>query len=226
MQRLDFNLSREDYTSMLSSNINDPNRINQWETDTEFNKITKDTSSLVDQIRLYMLYQLASHTSCLVDGDVAEVGVYKGGSAKLLGEVFKTNSIHLFDTFEGMPKVDSEKDFHKEGDFKASLLETQEYLKEYKNINFYKGLFPETAGPIEDKTFRFVHVDVDIYKSIYDCCTFFYQRMVPGGIIISDDYGCITCPGAKKGMDDFFDQVPETPIYLPRGQAFIVKIGG
>jgi hypothetical protein len=224
MQRQDFDLNREDYTKMLSSSINDPNRINQWEIDEAFKSLTDGTNSLVDQIRLYMLYQLATHANNILCGDVAEVGVYKGGSAKILAEVFSRKTLHLFDTFSGMPETDNEIDFHKEGDFLSSLEETQSYLRGHNNIKFYKGLFPATSGPVTNKRFCFVHIDVDIYKSIYDCCKFFYPRMAKGGIIISDDYGCITCAGAKRGMDDYFRDKPETPIYLPRGQAFIIKI--
>ncbi|KKK93911.1 hypothetical protein LCGC14_2688170 [marine sediment metagenome] len=52
-------------------------------------------------------------------GDVAEVGVYKGGGTKLLAKTFELTekTIHAFDTFSGMPPVDVEKDWHKEGDF-------------------------------------------------------------------------------------------------------------
>lgn len=224
MERQEFDLSREDYNKMLSANINDPNRINQWELDESFLELKKDTNSLVDDIRLYILYQLANYAKNLLEGDVAEVGVFRGGTAKILANVFTPTTLHLFDTFEGMPKVDESVDFHKEGDFKASFEEVQNYLSTCNNVKFYKGLFPKTARPVQDKTFCFVHIDVDIYSSIYESCEFFYPRLEKGGIILSDDYGCITCAGAKKGMDDYFIDKPETPIYLPRGQAFIIKL--
>jgi len=57
-----------------------------------------------------------------------------------------------------------------------------------------------------------------------DCCDFFYKRLARGGIIIFDDYGYITCPGAKKAIDEFFSGKPEYPCYLPTGQCFAIKI--
>ena len=51
-----------------------------------------------------------------VHGDVAEVGVFKGGSAKIISENIRGKKLHLFETFEGLPKI-SEKD--KKGQFEV-----------------------------------------------------------------------------------------------------------
>ena len=42
--------------------------------------------------------------------------------------------------------------------------------------------------------------------------------------MIFDDYGFLTCPGAKQAVDTFFSDRPEAPIYLPTGQCIVVKI--
>jgi O-methyltransferase len=160
------------------------------------------------------------------EGDIAEVGVYKGGSGKLLSNVFKhTNKkIYLFDTFSGMPETDLQKDWHRKGDFSETSVETVKYyLRDCENVLIYSGLFPRSARNLEVKTFCLVHVDADIYKSVIDCCNFFYPKMVSGGILIFDDYGFITCPGAKIAVDEFFLHKPENICYLPTGQCFVVK---
>jgi O-methyltransferase len=55
-----------------------------------------------------IIYQLARQALRL-PGEVAEVGVYKGGSAYLMDAIFDPDiPIHLFDTFAGMPPVDPE----------------------------------------------------------------------------------------------------------------------
>ena len=46
----------------------------------------------------YMLYSIAKSQQEL-DGDMAEVGVYQGGSAKLISEVKGDRKLFLFDTF-------------------------------------------------------------------------------------------------------------------------------
>ncbi len=173
-----------------------------------------------------MLHQFAIHTSGIC-GDAAEVGVYKGGTARLLSMTLKNTGkvIHLFDTFSGMPVADPVRDIHRQGDFSdISIDKVKAYLKDCRNVRFHQGIFPETAGNLEDETFCLVHVDADIYRSVLDCCRFFYPRMQAGGIMVFDDYGFLTCPGAKDAVDEFFKQKPENPCYLPTGQCIVVKL--
>ncbi len=158
-----------------------------------------------------------------VKGDIAEVGVYKGGSAKLICEAKGNKTLHLFDTFEGTPKVDEidTPQFYK-GQYAALLEDVKNYLKKYKNVYFYKGLFPATAEPVKDKKFSFVNLDVDTYRSTLDCLKFFYSRMNKGGIIISHDY--ISAPGVRKAFDEFFKDKPEPIIEMSGSQCLIVKV--
>jgi O-methyltransferase len=68
-----------------------------------------------------------------------------------------------------------------------------------------------------------VHVDLDIFASITDALTFFYPRMAAGGIIVFDDYGFPSCPGARAAVDEFFSQKPEVPFALQTGQCVVRK---
>ncbi len=204
------------------------NPIHQWEEDDRFKDRMKEINGFtaVDKVRCFMLYQFANQVNNL-RGDAAEVGVYKGGTARLLAKTFepKTKNLHLFDTFMGMPPTDAHLDIHKEGDFgDSSLQEVRSYLHDCVNVFFYQGIFPATAKSIENLTFCFVHVDVDIYKSVRDCCIFFYPRMEKGGLMIFDDYGFLSCPGAKTAVDEFFLDKPEKPVYLPTGQCFVIRL--
>lgn len=97
------------------------------------------------------------------------------------------------------------------------------YLSDCKNIRFYQGVFPSTAEDVRNITFCLVHIDVDIYQSVIDCCNFFYMRMQKGGMMIFDDYGFLTCPGAKVAVDEFFADKPEYPCYLPTGQCIVIR---
>jgi O-methyltransferase len=196
--------------------------------DETFSSLVKQIEgyTLVDQIRCFNLYQFAKQARGM-NGDVAEIGVYKGGTAKLISKVVAgtTKVVHLFDTFSGMPPTDSTKDLHKKGDFSdTSLDRVKKYLKDCNNVRFYQGFFPDTAGPVINLQFCFVHIDVDIYKSVLDCCKFFYPRMVKGGIMVFDDYGFLSCPGAKMAVDEFFSDKAEYPCRLPTTQCFIIKI--
>ncbi len=189
-----------------------------------FNLITKiksETEMLLNYNEAYQIYMAVERTEKIM-GDIAEVGVYKGGSAKLICEVKGNKLLHLFDTFEGIPNVDEIDTSHfNKGQFVASLEDVKSYLEKYKNVYFYKGLFPTTAEPIKDKKFSFINIDVDTYESTLNCLKFFYSRMNQGGVIISHDY--ISEAGVRKAFDEFFQNKSEPIIELSGSQCLIVK---
>jgi hypothetical protein len=170
--------------------------------------------SIVPKIRQEFLRKQALQVSSL-RGEAAEVGVFKGGTAKLLAQAMPGRMIHLFDTFEGMPET-SKFDLHKPGDFSDTSLETvNEYLQGY-NVHFWPGIFPDSARLLPDDTeFVLIHVDVDIYESTKAVCEFFWPRLVAGGIMVFDDYNSPTCPGANKAVDEFFDAWQEIEVSGP-----------
>jgi len=143
-----------------------------------------------------------------IEGCVAEVGVYKGGSAKAIVEVLnKKDMLYLFDTFTGIPNEDDNDNHFMIGDFHDTSFEAvQALFNNYKNVHVFKGIFPEKTGHnVEDKRFKFVHIDVDTYPSYVDSLNFFYDKMVIDGIMIFDDYNEDGCEGATKAVNEFFN---------------------
>lgn len=187
------------------------------------NEIRFENELLIEDIEALHLYFAVKNTS-KVDGEIAEVGSYKGGSAKIICEAKGRKALYLFDTFEGLPalsRFDNPKQFHV-GQFDESFDNVKEYLKRYKNVYATKGIFPKTSLIIRNKRFSFVHLDLDIYKSTYDALNFFYPRMNRGGIIISHDY--VNAPGVNKAVKQFFKDKPEPVIELAGCQCLIVKL--
>lgn len=174
----------------------------------------------------YNLYSLAKATSHL-PGALAEAGVYRGGSAKILCTVKGDSPLYLFDTFEGMPKVNAATDGRfSQGNFADTGYEdVAAYLSAFPNVRFYKGFFPDSAigKEPEKQTYRFVHLDLDIYESTSKSLDFFYPRMVSGGIIVSHDYSNLKVPAVKKAFHDFFKGKKEAVVPLWGSQCMVVK---
>lgn len=163
-------------------------------------------NSLVDYPRLNAIKEAIMVTAG-IPGMIAELGVYKGGTAYLICETNQqlTNKpVLLFDTFTGMPEVRPE-DIHKPGDFKdTSLPYVQELLKDFSSPLFIEGVFPDkNIMAFTNCKFSFVHLDCDIFQSVWDGLQFFSYRMSEGGIILLDDYNEPNCPGAKLATDQF-----------------------
>jgi O-methyltransferase len=186
-------------------------------------KIRTDTEMGVECNEAYQLFMLAKATQ-KIPGEMAEVGVWKGATAKLICEGKGGRTLHCFDRFEdGLPKL-SEFDTPKfyKGQFKSSFDDVSNLLRPYQHVYLHKGSFPETADPVKDRRFCFVNLDVDLYEPTRDSLAFFYPRMSRGGIIVSHDY--INSPGVRKAVDEFFVGKPETVIELSGSQCMIVKL--
>lgn len=180
--------------------------------------------TLVSEDRCKALFDLAQQANKL-KGDVAEIGVYKGGTAKLLALSCPDKAVHLFDTFQGMPaKDDPSIDIHKEGDFDdTSLEDVQNALSECENAKFYQGMFPETVDDTVSEKFSLVHSDVDLYQCNVDVLEYFYPRMVKGGIIVFDDYEWEGCPGIRKSLEEFLSDKPEQITVSAQYQCYFKK---
>jgi predicted O-methyltransferase YrrM len=197
-----------------------------WNDNREFRSLFSEIEgrTVVTEDRCFMLYQLVRHAS-QKEGEIAEIGVYKGGTGKLIARSCPDKEVHLFDTFSGMPKTDASEDHHAEGDFFDTSLESvQEFLKECTNVVFHPGFFPDTADAVRDRQFCFVYIDVDIYQSVKDSLEFFYDKLVQGGIIVIDDYEFVVCPGVKKAIDEFLIDKEEVPIVTANYQCMLIKL--
>ncbi len=178
--------------------------------------------------RRWMLGQLLRLT-LEVSGDTAECGVYLGASSYLICDFNEriTQSVHqhfVFDSFEGLshPGVDDGGHWTK-GDLSASMKMVETALSKFQNVTLLKGWIPSRFNEVKNKTFSFVHIDVDLYEPTLESMKFFYPRMNSGGIILCDDYGCTTCPGATRAIDEFLSYKKEKMISLCSGGGFIIK---
>ena len=188
--------------------------------------------TLISPDRLHVLYSLARQAAQL-GGHWYECGVYKGGSAAMLAKLLAArrkddrSQLHLFDTFSGMPETDAARDWHRSGDFGDTSLDAVESVVRAvsapDSVHFHPGLIPATFEGLADHRIAFCHCDLDIYRSIIDCCEFIYPRTLPGGFLVFDDYGMPSCPGARQAVDEFFRDKPEEPLVLPTGQAVVFR---
>jgi hypothetical protein len=187
----------------------------------DMRKALRGRESLMSGNEVFTVYSLARAQSAL-DGDMAEVGVYQGCSAKLITIASGGKPLHLFDTFAGLPAPDADEHGRmRTGHYAASLRSVQDFLAGEHHVSFYPGLFPQTAAPVEDIRFSFVHLDVDLKSSTLACLEFFYPRMVLGGVILTHDYSYLN--GVREAFDEFLAEKTEFAIELATSQAMLVK---
>jgi hypothetical protein len=166
-----------------------------------------------------------------VEGDVAECGVRYGKSTAFLLEADPVRrGYHIFDSFQGLSEPSAEDtsgpDFPshwKKGDMAVREAETRTNLADFANVSFYRGWIPERFADVAERRFALLHVDVDLYQPTRDSLAFFWPRLAVGGVVVCDDYGFATCPGARQALDEFFGEAAPGIIELSTGQALVVK---
>ena len=173
-----------------------------------------------------------------LDGDFLECGVFKGFSSLFLRffeenlNNYKPHNYYLIDSFEGLSEISNE-DIpikentyrNKKGDLKSNFDEVDNLFKKYHNINVVKGWIPEVFDKLdENNKYKFVHIDVDLYKPTLDTLNYVYDKVIKGGIIITDDFQSVLFPGNKKAWIEFFNKRKiYSWISLPSGQAILIK---
>jgi O-methyltransferase len=173
--------------------------------------------------RKYLLRSLLALVAEL-PGDTAEAGVYRGASSWLICEALagagKTH--HAFDSFEGLSAPGAWDHGWRAGELRGDEASVRALLEPY-GARVHKGWIPASFDGSEVQDLCFAHVDVDLYEPTVESMRFFYPRLVPGGMILCDDYGFTTCAGARRAIDEFMTGRSEPLIHLPTGQALMVK---
>ena len=183
-----------------------------------------------DQPRLFFLISTLLHLDERgVRGAVAEVGVYKGNSAKAMTLVAPGRDYYLLDTFGGFHEADTEDDPSgaAPGRYSQDLERVREFIGDAPNVHYCKGVFPETAIMIpDDARFALVHIDCDLYKPTMAACAFFDDRLNYGGMLIVHDYFGDAWPGVKQAVDEFLADKPEFVTLIPdkSGSGVICRI--
>ncbi len=208
-----------------------------WLGDEPFMKIYGQIkgNTLVDIYRCYELWQLIQKAQSLnAQAAVLEVGVWRGGTAGIMAQQLsnlKSKAVlYLADTFSGVAKAGANDSFYtggEHGDTSQQIVE--DVLKnksQYPHYKILKGIFPEdTAHEINaDEQFALCHIDVDVYTSAKDILEWVWNRLIPGGVVVFDDYGFHSCTGVTKLVDEYRNHSDRQIIHNLNGHAVMIKL--
>ena len=172
---------------------------------------------------VYNSYELAKR--CFdedVFGDFVECGVFCGSQVAAMS-LAGPRMIHLFDSFEGIPKAgpeDGEQGPKIEGKSVCSMEEVQRHMAEWgvdpHLLVYHKGLFKDTV-PHFDNKIALLRLDGDLYRSTKVCLEFLYPLLEVGGYLIIDDFNLKGCRDAviEYLPDAKFKPIPNSsPVYM------------
>ena len=185
-------------------------------------------------------------------GDFVECGVFRGGNAIIAAKIFKMykseNKVYLFDTFTGMsepgkydvktstksPAQNKYSASKKEGYNNWAYASIEEVKENFKKLNLFDSNVIFIKGKVEDtlvqanqlpNAISFLRLDTDWYESTKIELDILYEKLIPGGILVIDDYA--NWNGVRKAVDEFFKELVP-PIFftlIDKGARIGVKVG-
>ena len=176
-----------------------------------------------------------------LQGQVAECGCFQGLSSYLLcsrirqhDPAFDGTSYQIYDSFQGLsePRVEDTqtpedsvelarvRQFMHKGKYAARLDEVSRSLASFPGIGYFPGWIPGAFPKDNLARYRFIHVDVDLYQPTIDSFRYFWPLLVPGGMVVCDDYNW---PGAKRAVEEFCAEAGVEFETTPLQQAFFSR---
>lgn len=157
--------------------------------------------------RVLTIYELYKKTLGLA-GHIADVGVYKGASSLLFAKlikIFESESLtlcHGFDWFEGTKKGKMDSKLVCDGGYKTEYGEILELVKRQNLENILKIHKLDLTKDLDSffekykhLKFKLVMMDAGTYDVMNTSIPYFYDRLIPGGIMIFDEYAHEFAPG-------------------------------
>jgi O-methyltransferase len=163
--------------------------------------------------------------SCLkFEGDFVECACYKGTSAKIICEYLDFNSTgkhyYLYDLFEHEKGMDHHA---MPGHSKSLYEQVQQRFAEYPNVHVIQGSVPEALLLNAPQKIAFMHLDINSAAAEIGALEILFERIVPGGMLVLDDYGWLAYNAQKQAEDPFFAKRGLRVLELPTGQGLVVK---
>lgn len=220
----------EEYSKVTPSATYSP-----WNKDRSFNEVYSAVQkfTLVDKYRCYELWNIVEQTSKLREGAIVEIGVWRGGTGALIAAQSErcgiVDPVYLCDTFEGVVKAGGRDTNYRGGEHSDTSRQIVEKLvydqMDLTNVKILEGVFPDQTGSaIEKMRFRLCHIDVDVYQSARDIDYWIWDRMVPNGIIVYDDYGFAGCKGIAQYVDEQMHSRDRMVFHNLNGHAIVLRI--
>ena len=176
--------------------------------------------------RRYILAGVAYHCVHL-DGDFVECGAYTGVGVKTvvdyLGARAFPKNFWLYDLFE-----------HHQGMLHHPMPEhgpdlydrVKAKFADYPQVRIFKGNIPDVFEGQSPRQIAYLHIDLNEAPAEIAALDALFDRVVPGGIIVLDDYEWSGPYRAQKIAEDpWFEARRHRVIPLPTGQGLVIKHG-
>ncbi len=202
-------------------------------------KATDNDSLLKDydiQWRIHVLCWAAAHAAKL-EGDFVDCGVHTGIFSRAVIEYVDFNALgktyYLLDTFEGLsPEYSTEEELRRnklmgyaDEDHDALYKQVVETFAPF-NTKIIRGAVPATLPEANPEKVAYLSVDMNCVEPERAALEFYWDKLVPGGLIVLDDFGYDNkTKDQQRNHEDFARSKGVEILNLPTCQGLIIKPG-
>lgn len=169
----------------------------------------------------------AANQAVKLPGDFVECGVNKGGFGRAVVDYVDFSKLPknywLVDTFRGLPER-----------FKANAGPIPPYQECYEevrttfgpfpNVKLVRGIVPDVLPQVAAEKIAFLSIDMNSVEPERASLEYFWGKLVPGAMIVLDDYGFFGYERQKLSADEFVAGKGQMVLMLPTGQGLILKL--
>ena len=181
----------------------------------------------------------AADVASRLPGDFVECGVNRGFLASAIMQYLDWNRrgrmFYLLDTFKGLDEryiTSEERDSgilkkNQElidlGWYVVGVDSVRQNFAEWQNVAIIEGTIPHTLPQITTERIAFLHLDLNCAPPEVAALHFCWPRLVPGAVVLLDDYAFRGYKPQKLAMDAVAQELGVSIVSLPTGQGLLIK---
>jgi O-methyltransferase len=188
--------------------------------------------------RLHTLVWAARQAMSLGKGDFVECGVFQGDMSYVVfhaaGLAGCGRRMLLFDSFDGLDPaqvaegeyalmpgyIEMANSYYQKPGLYESVLTR---FAPYPEVSVHRGYLPGNLAGETPEAIAWLHIDLNSANAEVATLEVLFERVMPGGLIILDDYGWAGYAMQKSAEDAFFAKLGYQVLELPTGQGLVVK---
>lgn len=142
---------------------------------------------------------------------------------------------YLLDTFRGLDErfvsaadkasgaVEKNQKSLSSGFYVERIDEVRANFSQWKNVSLIEGAVPETLAQIRADKIAYLHLDMNCSVPEVAALQFLWERLIPGALVLLDDYSYYGYLSQKLAMDRFAGEKGIGILSLPTGQGLLLK---
>lgn len=160
-----------------------------------------------------------------LEGDFVECACYKGTTARIICDTvdfskYPDRHYYLYDLFDHDPSLPHHAMPEHSKELYAAV---KEKFSLFSNVTVTQGKVPEVLAEVAPEKIAFMHIDMNNADAEIGALEVLFDRMVPGALLILDDYGWLGYRAQKLAEDPWLEKRGYRVLELPTGQGLVIK---